>query len=96
MERFGNLQQTDIGTGQKANDSEHNQEHILPQSPVVSSQSRFVPEDNNFDNGWKHQSQCAQADSSDQRNERSEIRYGCGNHHGQDLWRMELLVIGWV
>lgn len=68
-----NLQDGHIGTGEEAHDTERDQGSVLPQSPVESTHSRSFPVRYDFNDRREDQSQCTQAHSPDQRDERAQI-----------------------
>lgn len=84
---MGDLQQTNVRAGQKAHNAKYDEQQILPQAPVESSQTRFVPVHDNLNDGREHETEGAQADGTNQRDKRPQIGHGSGQCNGENLYQ---------
>lgn len=73
--------QTGPGSSNETENTKRDQENILPQPPVKSSESGFLPVCDSLDDGRENQTQHGQADSSHQRDERSEVGESARDPH---------------
>lgn len=75
------VDQTGVNAGGQAQYAERYDEQVLPQAPVELAETRILPVGHQVDAARQDQAQERQAQRSDQRYDRSQVRHSDRDHH---------------
>lgn len=82
----------DICASTEADNTEANQQNILPKNPIESAKTWSLVIRYDFNDRWEHESECAQAHGTNQCDEWSKCWNGNGHNNAENL-KMEIFSI---